>query len=147
MRKKIVSIFVGMLLCVTVISVTGAVNVEKTVNMEPKTASTDLVWSENFDSYALGSSMHGQGGWKGWDNDPQWTAYVTDNQSRSSPHSVDIQFPADIVYEFTGISSGIWTFIDWVYVPSDFSGENYFILLGQYDDGAGQDNKWALQLR
>jgi hypothetical protein len=33
-------------------------------------------WSDNFDSYELGSSMHGQGGWKGWDNDPTWTAYV-----------------------------------------------------------------------
>ncbi|UCF12828.1 MAG: hypothetical protein JSW06_00875 [Thermoplasmatales archaeon] len=147
MRKKIVSIFVSMLLFVTVFSVTGAVNIEKTIYKEPNTSSTDIVWSENFDSYTLGSSMHGQGGWKGWDNDPQWTAYVTDNQSRSSPHSVDIQFPADLVYEFTGISSGIWTFIDWVYVPSDFEGQGYFILLDDYTDGAGQNNHWAVQLR
>ena len=65
MNKKIISIFVSMLLCVTVFSVTGAVNVEKTVYKEPNTSSTDIVWSENFDSYALGSSMHGQGG-AGW---------------------------------------------------------------------------------
>jgi len=147
MKKKIVSIFVIMLLFVTAFSVTGAINVEKTVNMKPKTASTDIVWSDNFDSYPLGSSMHGQGGWKGWDNDPQWTAYVTDNQSRSSPHSVDIKYPSDLVHEFTGISSGNWTFIDWVYVPSDFDGQSYFILLDDYTDGAGQANHWAIQLR
>ncbi|KYK24206.1 hypothetical protein AYK24_06440 [Thermoplasmatales archaeon SG8-52-4] len=35
-----------------------------------------IVWEENFDSYTDGSSMHGQGGWKGWDNDPFWTAFL-----------------------------------------------------------------------
>lgn len=137
-----------MLLCATVFSVTGAMNVEKDNNFSlmPTPTNTPL-WEENFDSYANGSSMHGQGGWKAWDNDPQLTAYVTDKQSRSSPHSVDIQFPADLVHEFTGIISGSWTFIDWVYIPSDFNGLSYFILLGDYEDGAGQDNKWAVQLR
>ena len=148
MKKQIVSIFVGMLLFVTVSSVTGTVNIgNNNYHIEPQPVTTEVVWSENFDNYTLGSSMHGQGGWKGWDNDPQWTAYVSANHSRSSPHSVDIKYPADLVHEFSGISSGQWTFIDWVYVPSDFSGENYFILLGDYEDGAGQDNKWAVQLR
>jgi len=38
-------------------------------------------WSEDFDSYSLGSSMHGQGGWKGWLNNPALTAYVTNVRS------------------------------------------------------------------
>lgn len=148
MNKKNISIFVSMLLCITVFSGTGATNTEKDNNFSliPTPTNTPF-WEDNFDSYATGSSMHGQGGWKGWDNDPQWTAYVTDKQSGSSPHSVDIKTPADLVHEFTGISSGNWTFIDWVYVPSDFDGLSYFILLGDYKDGAGQDNKWAVQLR
>ncbi len=91
--------------------------------------------------------MHGQGGWKGWDNNPDYTAAVSNNYSRSSPHSVDIQFDSDLVHEYSGITSGNWTFIDWVYVPNDFDGQNYFILLGDYEDGAGQNNKWAVQLR
>jgi len=147
MKKQIISIFVGMLLFVTISSVTGTINNEKnSLYLNPTPVKTDIVWSDNFDNYTVGSSMHGQGGWKGWDNDPQWTAYVSDDYSRSSPHSVDITFPSDLVHEFSGISSGNWTFIDWVYVPSDFSGENYFILLGDYTDGAGQLNKWAVQL-
>jgi hypothetical protein len=59
---------------------------------------------------------------------------------------VDIVGDADIVHEFDGITSGIWTFIDWIYVPSDFIGTSYFILLSDYEDGAGQNNKWALQV-
>jgi len=27
-------------------------------------------FAEDFESYAAGSEMHGQGGWKGWDNTP-----------------------------------------------------------------------------
>jgi len=146
MKKKIVSILVSMLLCVTVVSVTGAMNIEKTVSVMPQSVSTDVVWSDNFDSYALGSSMHGQGGWKGWDNDPTWTAYVTDVQSLSSPHSVDIVGDSDLVHEFSEFTSGNWTFTARQYIPTDFSGTSYFILLDDYTDGAGQANHWAVQL-
>ena len=38
---------------------------------EDVSGSPDMVdWSDNFDSYATGSQLHGQGGWKGWDNNP-----------------------------------------------------------------------------
>jgi hypothetical protein len=77
-----------------------------------------VVWSDNFDSYADGSSMHGQGGWKGWDNDPIWTAYVTSAYSQSSPHSVDIKEDADLVHEYSGYTTGQYTFSAYVYVPS-----------------------------
>lgn len=102
-------------------------------------------WSDNFDSYANGSSMHGQGGWKGWDNDPAWTAYVTDVQSLSSPHSVDIVDTSDLVHEYDGYTSGQWTFTAWNYVPGDFSGESYFIMLNTYADGG--TNNWSTQIR
>ena len=31
--------------------------------------------------------------------------------------------------------------------PAFFDGLSYFILLSAYEDGMGQDNKWAVQLR
>ena len=147
MKKKIVSIFVSMLLFVTVVSVTGAMNIEKASSMTPKSASTP-VWSDDFDSYANGSPLHGQGEWKGWDNNPAVTAYVTNNQSRSSPHSVDIAWfsgvSADMVHEFSGVSSGNWTFTAWQYIPNDFSGETNFLLLNTYNDGGPHDNNhWS----
>jgi hypothetical protein len=90
--------------------------------------------------------MHGQGGWKGWDNDPAWTAYVSDDEARSGPHSVDIVADADLIHEYTGCVSGQWTYTAWQFIPDDFEGETAFILLSDYTDGAGQDNKWAVQL-
>ena len=80
---------------------------------------TGVVWSENFDSYAEGSDMHGQGGWKGWDNDPSYTAYVSAVQSRSSPHSVDIKANADLVHEYSGYTSGEYIYTAYTYMPSD----------------------------
>jgi len=79
---------------------------------------TGTVWSENFDSYADGSSMHGQGGWKGWENDINFTAYVTSVESRSSPHSVDINGDSDLVHEYSGYTLGEFVYIAWIYVPN-----------------------------
>ena len=78
-----------------------------------------IVWSENFDSYADGSSMHGQGGWKGWDNHEEFTAYVTSNKSRSSPHSVDVLEDTDLVHEYSGYTSGEYIYTAWIYIPEN----------------------------
>lgn len=150
MKKKIASIAVCMLMFVTVFSVTSASNIDiRTNDIIPSLPTQlDIVWEENWDSYSNGQDMHGVGGWKGWDNDSQWTAFVTNANSRSSPNSIDIKENADLVHEYTGLSSGTWTYTDWVYVPSDFVGQSYFILLSYYYDGGGQEgNKWALQVR
>ena len=150
MKKKIISIFVSMLLFVTVLSVTGATNIEKTVNMKLQSTSTDIFWEDGFDSYPLGP-LHGQGGWEAWDNDPATTGYVTDNQSHSPDNSAEIAWyggtSADMVYQFSGVSSGNWTLTTWSYVPSDMVGKSYILLLNKYEHGGShviQD--WSLQL-
>jgi len=148
MKKKIISIFVGMLLFVTVFSVTGAVNIEKDNNLSliPKPANTPL-WEDNFDNYSLGP-LHGQGGWEAWDNNPATTGYVTDNQSRSPDNSAEIAWyggvSADIVQQFTGVSSGNWTLTTWLYVPSDMVGNSDFLLLNTYSHGGAKS--WSLQV-
>jgi len=78
-----------------------------------------VAWSDNFDSYEDKSSMHGQGGWKGWYNDSQYTAYVSSNKSRSSPHSVDIANNSDLVHEYSGYTSGKYYYIAWMYIPEN----------------------------
>jgi hypothetical protein len=77
------------------------------------------VWSENFDSYTNGQDLHGVGGWKGWDNDPTWTAYVTDAQSQSPENSVDVKGNTDLVHEFSGYTSGYYIFTAYIYCPED----------------------------
>ena len=77
------------------------------------------LWSEDFDSYEDGSSMHGQGGWKGWENDSTYTANVTSVKSRSSPHSVDIANSSDLVHEYSGYNSGEYVYTAWMYIPEN----------------------------
>ena len=61
-------------------------------------------WSDNFDSYATDASMHGQGGWKGWQNNPAGTAYTSDDHAISTPNSVSISAASDLVHEVeTGV--------------------------------------------
>jgi hypothetical protein len=97
--------------------------------------------------------MHGQGGWKGWDNNPIFDALVTDAQARSMPHSVDIVGAADLVHEIAGRDAGSWSFTAWQYIPSDFVGGSagldgtFLILMNTYADGGPHElPHWSAQL-
>ena len=102
------------------------------------------IWSENFDSYATGSQLHGQGGWKGWDNSPAAGALTSSTQARSSANSANILAASDLVHEYAGHTSGLWTYTAYQYIPAAFSGMSYFILLNSYVD-AGPYN-WSVQV-
>ncbi len=101
-------------------------------------------WSDNFDSYATGSQLHGQGGWKGWFNDPTAGALTSSAQARSTPNSAAILGASDLVHEY-GETDGQWVYTAWQYVPSNFTGQSYFILLNQYND-AGTTLNWSTQV-
>ena len=137
LKKAIIAIMICMLLFVTVPAVTATGNFGV---YTPTKATTGILWSDNFDSYALGTDLHGVGGWKGWDNDPTWTAYVSDTQAQSTPHSVEIAGDSDLVHEY-GYTTGNYTFKTYVYIPTDFVGQSYFIMLSDYTDGGGAANQ------
>ncbi len=101
-------------------------------------------WSDNFDSYATGSQIHSQGGWKGWDNSPAGGAFTSSTHSRSAPNSAAILGASDLVHEYSGYSSGFWTYTTWQYVPSSMTGQSYFILLNTYADGGPYN--WSTQV-
>lgn len=101
-------------------------------------------WQDNFDSYATGTNLHGVGGWKGWFNDPTFTAFTINAQARSAPNSIDIVSNSDVIHEFSE-SSGQWVFTAWQYIPGSFVGNSYFIMLNQYDD-AGATLNWSVQM-
>lgn len=103
------------------------------------------VYAEHFDAYAQGSDMHGQGGWKGWDNNPAFGAPVAAAYARTAPHSVDISGSADLVHLFAGATAGRWTLTAWQYIPASFVGESFFVLLNTYNDGG--PNNWSTQVR
>ena len=101
-------------------------------------------WFEDFDSYVTGSSLHGQGGWKGWDNDPTWTAPTSSAQSVSAPNSVQIGGNADLVHEYS-VAGGFAQYSTMLYIPDGSTGVNYFIMLNEYNDGVAGVKDWSVQ--
>jgi len=123
-------------------------------NTQPTTRTAPIAragaWSDNFDSYDIGP-LHGIGGWAGWDNNAAATGYVTDAQARSTPNSLESEWfttvASDMVQQFTGIDTGTWVFTAWLYVPSNETGTQFFILMNTYTPGGTHNNQdWSLQL-
>lgn len=102
-------------------------------------------WSDNFDSYPTGQDLHGVGGWKGWQNNPVYTAFTSSAQARSAPNSVDILGASDLVHEYTA-TSGQWIYTAWQYIPGNMSGTSYFIMMNQYDD-SGSPWNWSVEVQ
>jgi len=100
---------------------------------------------ENFDSYAAGSGIQGQGGWDTWASNPAANALVVNNQSYSSPNSLAVSGGCDVVQQFSGVNSGLWYAKAWTYVPSNQTGDMFFILLNTYTH-AGTNNNWSVQV-
>ena len=114
-----------------------------------KASSRNGLWTDDFESYLPGSSMHGQGGWQGWDNDPTWTAFVSllQNHTSGGLQSVDIRVNSDLVYPFSGYDEGTWNLSVWQWIPAGFSGSNgsYFIVQKEYNDGGPY--QWSIQMQ
>jgi hypothetical protein len=115
-----------------------------TVAVLALTCAASAIWSDNFDSYAPGS-INGQGGWKGWDNTPAAAGIVTPDIFLSPPHSQEITGPADSVREYSGYTSGLLEYNTMMFIPEDFTGETYFIMLNIYNDGGPYN--WSIQHR
>lgn len=98
---------------------------------------------EDFEAYTPGSDLHGQGGWKGWDNNSGAGALASNAYAFSGTTSVAIAGGSDLVHEFTGVTSGQWTFSTMMYIPTAATGETWLILLNTYNDGGPQN--WSLQ--
>ena len=103
-------------------------------------------WSDDFDTYANGSGLIGQGGWEGWGGGISTDAMVTNLYAHSGPNSVSILPTTDVIQQFSGVTAGMVIVTAWMYIPIGAAGEQYFILLDAYDHG-GTTNHWALQLR
>ncbi len=124
-------------------TITNSGNADLAWNLNDGTPTVS--WSDNFDSYATDVSLHGLGGWKGWANNPAATAYTSDVQARSLPNSAAILGASDLVHEYAGYSTGQWTYTAWQFIPADFTGVTYFILLNSYDD-AGTTLNWSTEV-
>jgi len=101
------------------------------------------LFADDFESYAAGSALHGQGGWKGWDNNPAWGAPASSAQANSGSISAEIAGTADLVHEFD-FAGGNLELSAMQYIPDGGFGQSFFILLNWYNDGGPYD--WSAQL-
>ena len=137
--------------------VTGAVTVGQELSFDMALSLSDLTvcgqpFVEPFEVYAEESQLHGQFGWKGWDNDPAFSAPVTQEQRHSTSSSLGIAAAADLVHEYCTGDGGLWSLSAWQYIPSDFasggSGQfdgTYFLVLNTYQDGGPYH--WSVQMQ
>jgi len=102
-------------------------------------------WSDNFDSYAAGGGIIGQGGWEGWDGNPGADGLVTTAQAQSAPNSFSAIQTTDIVQQFTGVNAGMWSMSASCYIPSGSTGIQYFILLSIYIPSG--TNEWCTDIK
>ena len=130
----------------TTVVINGYLN---STGIEPiLTGGEDVIWEDNFDSYANDQFLNGgedDGGWKGWNDNPSAGSYVRDDQPLSSPYSIEIAGNSDTVHEYTGCTEGQLSYRIWQYIPTDFSGTSYIILLSNYEI-SGASNIWGVQL-
>jgi len=105
-------------------------------------AQGQVVYNDDFESYASGSNLHGQSGWRGWDNAVAAGAMVSTTQASSGAQSVNVTGGSDLVQTF-GYTGGQYNLSINQYVPSSSSGTTYFILLNTYNDGGPYN--WSVQ--
>lgn len=105
-------------------------------------AAASADWYENFDSYAPGSQIVGQGGWEEWGTGAG--ALVSNLYSISPTNSVEVVGATDLVHQYSGYTTGKWLYTAWIYIPNDFSGLTYFIMLNTYNTGGPYD--WSVQV-
>jgi regulation of enolase protein 1 (concanavalin A-like superfamily) len=97
-------------------------------------------FKDDFESYAVGSNIHGQGGWKGYNNNPDLGALVSDAFACNGSRSIEVADKGDLIHEYD-ITGGKWLFSVMQYVPSESAGYAYVYLLSQYDDRSAPDAK------
>ena len=98
---------------------------------------------EDFESYAVGTDLHGVNDWEGWQGAPGAGAPVSDAFASSGLNSVEIIGTADLVKKLD-IAAGTITLTAMQYIPSGTTGDTFFILMDQYDPNP---LKWASQTK
>ncbi len=96
---------------------------------------------DDFESYEASSDLHGQGGWKGWDNDSKYGAPVSDEYASSGEKSLKIDGDADLVHELNA-EDGKWIVRAMQYIPRGATGESWLMLMNQYEDGKNDPEEW-----
>jgi hypothetical protein len=116
-----------------------------------------LPYSDDFEAYNTDDGLSTQSDFETWDENPNVDALVTDDQARSGKQSVRIAdtdndpfADTDLLLRFPDEEfGGCHEYIAYQYLPSDQSGETYFIGQSEYNHNSHAcpgGTCWALQI-
>ncbi|MCF7973320.1 MAG: discoidin domain-containing protein [Phycisphaerae bacterium] len=109
-------------------------------------ASAGVLYFEDFESYAAGTSLHEINGWEGWYGSAGAAAPVTDEVAFSGAKSIEIVGSADAV-QVLDITEGKWVLTAMQYIPSGTQGVSRFHMQNTYRNGAiGRSTQWSFSL-
>jgi len=128
----IIILFVGVVVFPNITADYDNVNKVSKGNNTVKTSSLPPDWYDDFDSYAVYSYLHGQGGWTAYNNDIAYSSTITNFHSLSSPNSVIVENDDWMYYHFSGVNYGKWKFKFNVFTMSNSDCYCEFLLLNTY---------------
>ncbi len=101
-------------------------------------------WSEDFESYPLGSTLAGQGGWEIWyaGGGDAYISKLTDQYATQD----GLFFIGSNVVHRLDQAAGIWMLQMWVYVPTSTSGAAYVIVMNRYGDPSVDSDSVRMRL-
>jgi hypothetical protein len=98
------------------------------------TGTAQAQWADDIESYANGSAIEGQGGWRGWDAQNTGFSVVSQNFAFDGVQSLSANPGADTIQEYVGITSGEWILKIQQYVPTGLKGKSDINLMNLYQD-------------
>ncbi|NOR66439.1 MAG: hypothetical protein GQ528_03685 [Woeseiaceae bacterium] len=109
-------------------------------------ASGDVLYFEDFESFDVGLVLHEESGWEGWYGDAGAAASVSEKYAFSGTKSVEVASSADAVRVFD-MTEGKWVLTAMQYIPSGTSGVSRFHMQNTYRNGAiGRSIQWSFSL-
>ena len=90
-------------------------------------------WSDDFESYAVGSALEGQGGWEGWDGVNTTFTVVSSAFAQSGTRSIQPNPGSDTIRQFAGPTTGTWEFLGHVYIPTSFASQLDYMVMNEYN--------------
>src|SRR5262245_49301365 len=100
----------------------------------PPRAEAQQFWEDDYDAYATGAPIAGQGGWETFNNIPAADAIVTSAQALSPPNALRISGPANVIRPF-GSGAPTGDLYVKLFIPSNQTGEVWLRIPNTYSPG------------
>ena len=109
-------------------------------------ASTGVLYFEDFESFDVGVSLDGKAGWEGWYGNAGAATSVSEQYAFSGTKSIEVRSSTDIV-QVLDITAGKWVLTAMQYLPSGTNGVTRFHIQNRYRNGAiGRSIQWSFSL-